>query len=804
MTKKLFAIVLAAMLVVTMFTFPASAAGSVTVNNLADDNTISFSWGVASGATKYQIQIKNGTTVLSTQTVNVTSETNSEAKCKSTYKATNGGNITIAITAVDAMNNPVEVYNTTVDVPVRQSGTNGVSVSGSGTTTTVSWNAVQGVTNYYVEWVNSNGGKTGQFITGTSYPIPSAIANIKSITIYRADSNNTYSTSVGTWNYSGNNSGNNNYQASGISVSTVSNGYASIYWNRETSDSYYTVRYTDANGNWLTLGNSSGNSASVKLNPYTVTGIYVYAYVNNGTNQRLVGYATIPAYANGSSNAYQNLTVSKNSSSTIVSWNAVSNTGYYHIKYTSPYNGTTYDEYVNIPYKEFNFGPNTTWTVAVYAITNSTETFIGGANITPNGVNQSYNYNTSNNNTNGYNCSVSRYANEAYLVWNATSTGYLNNTYRIIYTIEGEQAKELYSGTPAVTIPVGSGYTFSVYVYDVYTGQIIANGRFTGTGNTNNGNALDIKKSEIKNVKVTNVNSYTTKVSWDKTSDAAYYLVQYGTLDGSIADEDVCYNNYYDRVPFGSSRGYFVNVYYWSNSNKRYYEVGHVYNVPGTSSDTSNTVKNYPSEFKATSGTSKKVTLSWTAADGASYYNVYYKRSTSTKWLKINKDITKTAVNVNGLTDGVNYQFKVVTNKGVESGVLTIAPSTTSTTVRAKDPASASTSSDDDGDVSVEDNAPSLRSATSSAKGSITVSWNSVGAASYRIYVAESNSNTYKYCGAYTGTQATITAFGSGSSAKTFQSGKSYKVRVVRSDYKNYGSISNALSSCSPLTVTVK
>lgn len=803
MTKKLFALVLAAMLAVTMFAFPASAVQGVTINNIADDNTISYSWGVASGATTYSIVIKSGTTVLTNQTVSVTAETNAEAKCKGTYRAPNGGKITIEISARDASGGLVESYYSTVDVPIRQTGTNGVSVMGSGTSTTVTWSAVQNVTNYYVEWVYSNGSKKGQFVGNvTSCQISESLSNIKSVTVYKADSNNSYSTAIGSCNTNGGSTGG-NYPSTGITVSNVYNGSATISWGRESTDSYYVIRYTDANGNWQTLGNTQSNYTTIRINNYAVTGVQVYAYGINGSNQRLVGYATIPTNGSGNNSTYGQLTVNQSYNGTVVSWPTSANAVVYHIKYTSPINNTAYDEYVNNNYYTFNFGSNTTWNVAVYArYNNGSETFIGAATITPNGVNNNYNTGISNGNQTGYNCSVTRYANEAYLVWNVTNNNYYGNSYRIVYSIDGTQGRELYSQTPAVTIPVGSSYAFTVAVYDVYTQSIIASGSFAAN-KANNSNALDIKKSEIKNIKVTNINSYTTKLSWDKVSDAGYYMIQYGSIDGSMAADDVCYNNYYEKLPFGSSKAYYATVYYWSNTRQRYFEVGHVYNVPGTSSDSDNTAKNYPSEFKATSGTSKKITLSWTAADGASYYNVYYKRATSSKWLKINKDITKTAVNVSGLTDGVSYQFKVVPNKGVESGVLSIAPSTTSSTVRAKDPASSSNSGED-GDVSLDDDTPSLRSVTSGSKGSVTVAWNNVGASSYRIYVAEANTNTYKYCGTYTGTQATITSFGSGSKATSFKSGKTYKVRVVRSDYKNYGSINSALSACSPLNVTVK
>lgn len=817
MTKKLFAIVLAAMLAITMFTFPTFAAGSVTIDNIAADNTISFSWGVASGAAKYQITFRSGSTILNTQTIVIKSDSeNSVANCRSTYKATKGGEITITVQALDATGAPFEVYTGTANVPTQQTGSNGVKVSGSGNSTTVTWGAVSGVTRYCIEWVDKTSPNFTNpiFTTGTSCTIDKAMADIKSITVRKSNDNNGVGDIIGSWSYSSGGSGS-GIQANGITIGNISNGVATVSWSRMANDGYYIISYVDPYGNRRSsdpIYNST--SATVPVSSYGSTQVTVAAYSYNSVFIRTVGQATIPAIngSTGSGSYTQNLSVNRGATYTVISWNAVSGAVRYHLKYTHPTNGFTYDEYTTNTSFTMNYGTGYSWTLQVFAVSSSnSESFIGGVSITPNGVNQNTGNNSLSGNgttSTGTNCQIQRNANDAYLVWNPANTGSFigGNSYRVVYQVEGAQAMQMITNSNACTIPVGSSYTFSVQVYNNYTNAVIAYGTFRAVTNNTNSNYMNITKSEIKNLNVTAVNSYTTKVSWSRPSDATYFIIQYGTLDGTISDEiGPIYTNFYDSIPMGASRGYHITVYYWSKSTSRFKEVGHAYNVPGSTSDDNNNTtvtKNYPSSFKATSGTSKRITLSWTAADGASYYNIYYKRATSSKWIKIDKNITKTAVNVNGLTNGVEYQFKVVPNKGVESGILKIAPSTTSTTVRANDPV---TSTDpDDGDVSLDDETLSLRSVSSNSKGAITVSWTNVGAASYRIYVAAANTNTYKYCGTYTGTQATITAFGSGSKATTFKSGTSYKVRVVRSDYKNYGTINSALSACSPLNVTVK
>lgn len=186
-----------------------------------------------------------------------------------------------------------------------------------------------------------------------------------------------------------------------------------------------------------------------------------------------------------------------------------------------------------------------------------------------------------------------------------------------------------------------------------------------------------------------------------------------------------------------------------------------------------------PTNFKAITG-NKSVSLTWTAPQGASSYAVYYKRATASKWKKVT-DTKNAYVNLNGFKNGVDYSFKIVTDKGAESAEINATPTAEGATFADK---------------------LTITSADSNSAGIIEVSWADVGADTYMVYIAEGNSTNYKRCGKFSGTSAKLDKFGKGDKAAKLVSGNSYKIRVVRSDYS--GDLAAALGECPFVTVKVK
>ncbi len=94
---------------------------------------------------------------------------------------------------------------------------------------------------------------------------------------------------------------------------------------------------------------------------------------------------------------------------------------------------------------------------------------------------------------------------------------------------------------------------------------------------------------------------------------------------------------------------------------------------------------------------------------------------------------------------------------------------------------------------------PVIKSAASENAGTIELSWNETGAPGYIVYIAKEGMGSFVKCGTFTDTSATISSLGE---SGKLESGKTYLVRVIRSDYK--GELWEALAKYTPVSVTVK
>lgn len=94
---------------------------------------------------------------------------------------------------------------------------------------------------------------------------------------------------------------------------------------------------------------------------------------------------------------------------------------------------------------------------------------------------------------------------------------------------------------------------------------------------------------------------------------------------------------------------------------------------------------------------------------------------------------------------------------------------------------------------------PVINSAVSKSAGTIELSWTDAGASGYIVYIAKDGVGNFVKSGTFTGNSATITTIGKNTK---LQSGSTYLVRVIRSDYM--GELSDVLGKYVPAKVTVK
>lgn len=814
MTKRLFAIVLAAILAITMFTFPTFATGDVRATLTKDGTklTLTFNKGsdVSANRVVLSFYVGNSTSPVKTETVT------DMAKTSYDYSTTTGG----------VYHAQVVYYNGSQIITTAESGPQTIPITSSGTNMKViyddsginlEFNAQSGATDYTavytyksgnttmngqpvkLQYTTANGKATAKFDVGVSY------SNLVSIKLYVGTPNSYSTTNFASWgntSSTGGSTSSNNLYVGGNVTAEIRNG-AIVGTINDYSFGVYRIGVAYGNStNYQYSSPLPSKSFSVSLsNAYYGLNIVVegsYSSYNAGTWQR-IGMVSYNYGSTGSGSG--NVSLNNYNGNLVLSWTPVSGASGYIINYQGN-NITSGRQYVDA---------NTTyWTVPFLSVTNSftlnvvaqmSDGSYRDLGTTGSNYGSSYpyypSYGQSSNGvvTQGNNCTVTSYSNYAYVQWLSTGA----RSYAIVVYREGDTSgsSQLVEGTTYAQIPISNAYNYRIEIYDNsnnYNYAPIATASVKAQASLNN--LTSIKKTTIKNLKVTPLNSYTTSISWDKVSSANYYVAIYGLLSGGATEEVPVYRGDTSiTIPFGSTTPYQVTVYS-VDVNGRRSQVGYVYNVPGTTADNSSS-KDYPAELTAKS-LNKKIKLSWKEVDDASYYTIYYKRSTSSTWNKIDSRVTKTVVNISGLTNEIDYDFKVIPNKGSESGIVTIAPSTTSRTVTARDPSSTS----GDGDVNLDEDELTVTSVSSTSKGKIKITWSNVGAPSYKIYVAEGNSNSYKACGTYTGTSATISTFGTGSKATSFKSGKTYKVRIVRTDYT--GSIQTALKACPYKTVTVK
>ncbi len=734
MTKKLFAIVLAAVLAIAMFTFPVLADDDTTTGTgLVYDSsakTLTAYWQASSesGIVRYDLTLyRDGETVKTGYVTNMSS-------LKYTFTGiTTGGDYTVVIQAKQSNSSTAIAVGSSVSytysVPTTSSsgsGSSKITITYENNTLKADWTAQTNANNYQIVYGVKSGTSTAYYTVTTNgnsvtYTFSSGLtySNLLSVKVYVGYSGGGYSgTAFASWTNSSSSSSSSSSTSGSVSVTgNVQASISNNYLNVAITDYTYTYyRYavitsSTTSPTYTNLGYTRSFSVPVYNLYYSSSiGVIVEGSYNNST-WASVGYVNVLGYYySSSSTGSYGVQLTTSNGAVIASWSAVSNALGYYVSCTTS-SGTTSTlssgyNYCQLPFSTTDTG----WSVTVYALTSD---------------------------------------------------------YQTVY--------------------VGSAYASSL------TGS-------TSTSTSTSG----ITSTQIKNLTVTPVSTISTTLSWSKYTGASYYYILYGGLNDSNLSETFAYNTSVS-IPYGSNTDFQAIVYAMDSNGTRIATVGYVYYVHGTTastgststSTTSTTGKTYPTNLTAKSS-NKKITLSWKAAEGATSYTIYYKRSTSSSWIKINATVTKTTVNINGLTNDIKYDFKVVPNKGTESSVVSIAPSaSTSKTVTATDP-----SSSGDGDVDVDDNVLTITSVSSSTKGKISVSWTDVGAASYKIYIAEGTSTTYKPCGTYTGTSATISTFGTGSSATSFTSGTTYKVRIIRTDYT--GTITEALKACAYKTVTVK
>ncbi len=617
------------------------------------------------------------------------------------------------------------------------------------------WSALNAPTHSYAIYHNGNYYTT---TTNTSYTVPTGVtkAEVKwnGTTIVIAH--------FGTSSSSG--------TQTGTGTVTVTPGTRNVTWTSISGATYYIY------GNGALIGTSSSTTYKA---PEGCTSVRI-EYVLNG-NTYVMGTVTLPIVGNStgtSSGTSTSGTVYVSAGTRTVRWTPVAGA-----TYTVYANGNMIGDTTNTYYN----APDGYTSVTVHATVGTTTTTLGTVTLpivgNSTGSTSGGTITSTTQTTNGTNCTVTSTSASATVKWTSSGSSY----YLVSYTV-GNTTKAAISYTTSITLPIGHSEAFSVKIYNANNSLIASASvkqQLGGTTGNITGATTQIKNLDLK------FSGSSCIVSWDKVPGATMYYVMYG-LYGSAGTYEKYPTTNSVEIPLSSKRNFVVYVYTF-DSDGSLNSIGSATYIAGSkpSTDSDDSVSavegyDYVTNFAGTQAGSGIIRLTWDPAEDCDEYTVYYKKSTSDKWVKL-YELEGRALRVKKLANGTKYDFKVVAN-GIDSSILTIAPHATKTeTIVTDDPEIAE-------DVTT---VPEIKS-TSGGDGSATIKWSEVkDATQYKVFFASKNSTTY-------GCKATIKPDSDGDLSTAVKitglSAGTYKVRVkalVDGEWTK-------LADCDYVSVTVK
>lgn len=771
MTKRIFAIVLALVMSLSMFAVNVFAATTLTVVANGGAGTLTATWTAVDGAATYNLSYWKGETELAVvKDLTTTTHTLGGLQAGNDYYVkvraydTNGGALTDAVTSSTAT----------------------VTASGSGTATgviysayfgpylvtkytdkaVVTWTATAGAAQYRVIYTVDGGTKVTKLTGATSIEIPAAYTESFTIEVTAASSSallGSYGTqTVPSGTTGGSSVGTGTTTTSGNLVITKGTTSSTVTWTAVSGATGYVVEYQKSTATSASSTYVTTNAATVACGTSDTWTVTVKAIVSN--NLVTIGSATV--YPGSSSNTGSSgvvtsgtLTVTKGTSSSVVKWNAVSGATAYIVNYKKVGASVTESSYVSATQVTVPYGSSDSWIVEVRAIVSSNLVSVGSATVTPGSTTSGTT--TSTVTTNGSNCTVLSSYNSSVVTWNATGS-----TFLVIYTETGKEAKSTTVTSKSVTIPVGYNTSFTVYVYNMTSGSLCASAtvKATSTGTTST-----VTKTEIKNLDLTYSGSWNTVVSWDKVSGAQFYQIDHALL-GAQAGESEVTTKAELTLPYGKNINFQVIVTaFMADGTKK--TVGYAYHVAGTSASTDSTTTTTPDvetveEYDTVTGFWAEtlgdglVKLTWNAVEDCSTYKVYYRKVGATKWSG-GHSRTKTNITIDFGSKTSAYEFKIVAGDE-ESTVLTIKPNADQGTVAwAANP---------DSDADFETN---LYGEVLNAKtGKIKFTWDKDDdVKSYKVYYRKAGTTTWK--GGYERNSSLTITF------KEDNIGTTYEIKIV-------------------------
>lgn len=780
MTKRILAIVLAVVLVVTSLAIPTFAAdngGLPAINSIAlnkNENNISASWDKVDDADYYTVQVlKDGSAFGSAARVTSAS-----------YTITPNGAGTYSV-QINAYKDSILVASGTGGSAVwsvTTSGSGSINMSVSvGSNIVVKWKDNGSYTGYVVEVLKKDNSKYVGHVKSTgsgnelSYTYNGPSSDVTKINIYPGSSTTNYVNQVlGTWTNTGSSTGGQTGTVTGNGISATINGsYVVVSWNAVPNARYYQVIYRNStSSNYVSSQYIYGTSYQFRYTPGLYYEIRVAARDVNGSWKEF-GSAII----NGSSSGTIGNTVvaTRNSmwdTNVTVRWNG--NAGSYFVQCYSNNSliGTVPTSY---PYATVtNLNPYTTYTfVVVNAQTNQQ---IGSATLAAGAVSSTGAGTGTGTGTGGI--SVTRSGNTSVVTWPAVSgaSGYFVN-HRRITSVNSTQS--FVPTTQFVTNDYNANESWTVSIQAIVGSSLVTVGTATVTpsgvvqgGTTTGGNV-----TQGNNCTATSYANYAV-LNWNATGTAPYTVIYYLNNDSSQGQVRSGIYTTSVQLPIANSYSYTAYVFA-TGSNSPIATVSVRAQSAGTGTGSTNYDKTQIVNLTLTPKNGWTTTLSWEKKSSALSYLITYGPLEGSAG---EQDLSYT--NSFDLPYGSSkaYQAYVyaLTSDGRTSlvGYVINVPGTTAE--------GGSTSGD-----SAKDYPTSFKATSGNEK--VTLSWDAVeDAGKYTIYYRRATSNTWLKAGTTSRVAVNITGL---------ENGIRYEFKVSVNG-KDSGVVKIAPSASSSTTVT--
>ncbi len=697
MTKRIFAIVLALVLSMSMFAIDAFAA-DFTVSAVANGMAVTATWGSVTGATEYHASLwKNGVKV-GNSVENITS-------LSYTFQVTEAGTYTVLVCPI-ANEAPVTGYSAVSSNAVTVSATgSGVWIENGMVKWQTAGNGVYDI--YFVNsWGSAMANGTYKGITGNQFNLTYAPAGAYGVVVYIAGKT-TAEFQVGRVVLNGSNMGN------GSTTVYISNNY--LQWTTSYTGTFTVKFYNSANA-LITSYQTSTKSFPLSYAPATaVRAEVVYGSVS-------IGSCYLTGYGTGSSVNGSVYLINRTATAATIGWQNLNSTQYY-VKYTGR-NGNSVTLLATTTSIQIPCDTQETVAIEITVVDGLYRGQKLTATLTPYGIT---NTNSSITGTNTGNLYVTKTTYGYTVSWPSTGTLYqvaYKKTADAVYTtLNAQQANSVvvpYSETDAWTISVAAFTNGTWQIIGTYTATPTSTSTSTGTTTTGAG--------------CTVISSATSStVTWTGMYGTTYTVVY--TADGQTA-RSLTTTNTSITLPVGNNTNFTVFVL----ANNQIIASAEVKKASSstpsepTVDDDKVVAYDTVTGFWAETLGEGVVKLNWNAVEDADNYKVYYRKAGTDKWSGGTGDFVRTKTNLSIRFKNSNtYEFKIVAGKE-ESTVLTIKPNAAQGTVAwAMNP---------DADADYETNLAGV--VKDADDGKITLTWEEVKGADYKVYYRKAGTTTWK------------------------------------------------------------